>query len=36
MPLKMTTMYKKFIITSQISNDILKKSVFMADVFNLI
>ena len=36
MPLKMTTMYKKFIITSQISNYILKKSVFMADFFNLI
>ncbi len=31
MPLKMTTMYKKFIITSQISNYILKKSVFTAD-----
>ncbi|GCY65425.1 hypothetical protein HmCmsJML095_01392 [Escherichia coli] len=36
MPLKMTTMYKKFIKTSQISNYILKKSVFMADFFNLI
>ncbi|GCY62634.1 hypothetical protein HmCmsJML069_03537 [Escherichia coli] len=36
MPLKMTTMFKKFIITSQISNYILKESVFMADFFNLI
>lgn len=36
MPLKMTAMYKKFIITSQISNYMLKKSVFMADFFNLI
>lgn len=31
MPSKMTTMFKKYIITLQISNYKLKKSVFMAD-----
>lgn len=31
MPLKMMTTYKKFIITSPISNYKIKKSVFMAD-----
>lgn len=36
MPLKMTMMFKKYIITWQISNFKLKKSVFMADFFNLI
>lgn len=31
MPSKMTTMFKKYIITLQTSNYKLKKSVFMAD-----
>ncbi len=31
MPSKMMTMFKKYIITLQISNYKLKKSVFMAD-----
>lgn len=31
MPSKMTMMFKKYIITLQISNYELKKSVFMAD-----
>ena len=34
MPLKMTMMFKKYIITLQISNDRLKESVNMADFFN--
>ncbi len=36
MPLKMTMMFKKYIITLRISNYKLKKSVIMADFFNLI
>ncbi|QZE45920.1 hypothetical protein Cf24236_1141 [Citrobacter farmeri] len=35
MPLKMTMMSKKYIITLQISNFKLKKSVIVADFFNL-
>ncbi|MCP1693991.1 hypothetical protein J2T26_003878 [Citrobacter farmeri] len=35
MPLKMTMMFRKYIITLQISNFILKKSVIVADFFNL-
>lgn len=34
MPLKMTMMFKKYIITLQISNSKLKKSVIVADFFN--
>ena len=34
MPSKMTTMFKKYIITLLISNDRLKESVIMADFFN--
>ncbi len=36
MPLKMTMMFKKYIITLPISNYTLKKSVIMADFFNLL
>lgn len=35
MPLKMTMMSKKYIITLQISNFKLKESAIMADSFNL-
>ncbi len=34
MLLKMTMMFKKYIITLQISNSKLKKSVIVADFFN--